>query len=395
MASVRKKRLSDGRIVYQAVWREGAGKNRRQVTKNFDRHSDARVHAAKQAREIEQRRVGSPDRATVAQYLENWLAFLDTQNELSVTTRAGYARYAQLATRELGAIPLDRLTARDLDLAYAKLRSQGGAPRSTVDKAAGATRPLSARSIKHLHVVLHGALETARKWRLISENPCRDASPPSPEKSQVKAFTDEQMQRLLAEASQYDPELYLGIVILLSCGMRRSDLLGLAFDCIDLDNHRISVQRSVVEDKDRKPVLREHGKSAATRRTITIPDVLTGTLRSRKIEILEAAVAWRDYQRDPLLVFPGLRGGLPIPMRWTERLRHLMKRAGVAGASPVHAWRHSCATSAYHGGVSIRDVSSRLGHASTTITMNMYTHATDAGDQAAADHFEGILGSKR
>ena len=91
--------------------------------------------------------------------------------------------------------------------------------------------------------------------------------------------------------------------------MRRSELLGLAFDCVDLDNGRITVRRSVVETTYRKPVLREHGKTESSRRTIAIPAVLTEMLRKHKIKVLEAAVAWRDYQRDPLLVFPGLRGG--------------------------------------------------------------------------------------
>ena len=60
MARIRKKQLSDDRIVYKVIWREGAGKTRRQRTKNFDRHAEARTFAAKMEREVEQRRVGSP-----------------------------------------------------------------------------------------------------------------------------------------------------------------------------------------------------------------------------------------------------------------------------------------------------------------------------------------------
>ena len=154
-------------------------------------------------------------------------------------------------------------------------------------------------------------LETARKWKLVAENVARDASPPSPETSPVRAFTDDQVARLLAEALDYDPELHLGIVILLSGGLRRSELLGLAFDCVDLDARRMVIRRSVVENDAREPILRERGKTKASLRTIAIPEMLTEMLRQRKVELLEAAMAWRDYQREPLLVFPGLRGGLP------------------------------------------------------------------------------------
>ena len=171
MASIRKKHLSDGRIVFQAIWREGAGADRRQRTKNFDRHAEARTFAAKMEREVEQRRVGDPDRATVAEFLENWLGYLDAQDELSVTTRAGYRRYVKLAIRELGEIPLERLRARDLDLAYARLRAQGGAPRSTLAKAAGTTRPLAARSILHLHRVLHSRLRAGAQMEAHRREP--------------------------------------------------------------------------------------------------------------------------------------------------------------------------------------------------------------------------------
>jgi integrase len=394
MASIRRLRLSDDRIVYKVIWREGAGNDRRQRTKNFNRHADARTFEAKMAREVESRRVGDPNRATVAQYLENWLAFLDAQDELSVTTRAGYRRYVKLATHELGGIPLERLTAEDLDRAYAKLKTKGGAPRSSSAKAAGTPRPLAARSILHLHRVLHCAFEQARKWRHIAENPARDASPPSPGKSPVKAFTDEEVNRLLDEALSYDPELHLAIACLLACGMRRSELLGLAFDCVDLDAGRITIRRSVIETTYREPVLRAHGKTESSLRTIAIPAALTEMLRKQKIKVQEAAIAWRDYQREPLLVFPGLHGGPSSPQRLTERLRHLMKRAKVEGPSPVHAWRHTAATALIHAGANIKTVQARLGHASPATTLGLYTHPTEAADQAAADHFEGMLNGR-
>ena len=196
------------------------------------------------------------------------------------------------------------------------------------------------------------------------------------------------------EAERFDPELHLAIACLLACGMRRSELLGLAFDCVDLDLGRITIRRTVVETTYLKPVLREHGKTEASLRTIAIPAALTAMLRKQKIAVQEAAIAWRDYQREPLLVFPGLRGGPSSPQRLTDRLRHLMKRAKVKGPSPVHAWRHTAATALIHAGANIKTVQTRLGHASPAITLSLYTHPTDAADQAAADHFETVL-SKR
>ena len=149
----------------------------------------------------------------------------------------------------------------------------------------GTPRPLAARSILHLHRVLHTAFEQARKWRHVAEVPARDASPPSAGKSPVQAFTDDQVRRLFAEAASYDPELHLAIACLLASGMRRSELLGLAFDCVDLDAGRISIRRTVVETTYLKPALRERSKTKSSLRTIAIPAALTAMLRKRKVEI--------------------------------------------------------------------------------------------------------------
>ena len=114
MASVRKKKLSDDRIIFQAIWREGAGSKRRQRTKNFARHTEARSFAAKMESEVEARRVGHPNRATVAEYLENWLGLPRCAQRALRHHRRRLRRYVKLAIREVGAIPLERLTAQDL-----------------------------------------------------------------------------------------------------------------------------------------------------------------------------------------------------------------------------------------------------------------------------------------
>ena len=246
MASVRKKRLSDDRIVYQAIWREGAGKDRRQRTKNFDsshRCAHLRSQDGARGRAAPRRLSRSRDRRRVSRRTGSPSSI--RSSELSVTTRAGYRALCE--TRHPRAWD-DPARAPHRPGSRPRLRQAQG--RRAAPHARRSPRPRgphvrsSARSILHLHRVLHGAFEQARKWRHIAENPARDASPPSPGKSPVKAFTDDQVNLLLAEATSYDPELHLAIACLLTGGMRRSELLGLAFDCVDLDAGRITIRRS-------------------------------------------------------------------------------------------------------------------------------------------------------
>ena len=80
----------------------------------------------------------------------------------------------------------------------------------------------------HVHRVLSAALQQARKWKMIGENPAKDATAPTPSKSRVKAFTADQVTQLLA-AAERDVETYVITALFLACGLRRSEVLGLAW----------------------------------------------------------------------------------------------------------------------------------------------------------------------
>ena len=220
----------------------------------------------------------------------------------------------------------------------------------------------------HIHRVLHAALERARKWKLIGENPAKDASAPSPQKARVKNFDAGQVEKLLA-AARRDPETYVITALFLACGPRRSEVLGLAFDCVDLDGATLTIRRTVVE-VGHAPVLREQAKTDGSERTIAIPAALVDLLREQKTRVQATALKWgKGYRRDPLFVFPGLAGEPMTPMSLTLRMRQVMRRARVEGLSPCHAWRHTSATALIHAGQNIKTVQARLGHSTPAITM--------------------------
>lgn len=380
MASVRKRRLRGGGLIHQAVWREAGG---RQISKNFSKAADAKAHAA-EMEATERKGVGDPQRHTVERYLKRWLATLNDRGEHSGTTIEGYARCVDLASRFLGALPLAKLTTQDIDHAYAAMLKRGGKVRGKTT-----TRPLTSRTVLNVHRCLHTALEQARRYRLIPENPARDARAPSPRKSRVRALTSDEMQRLLDAAG--DPETYCILGTILACGLRRSELIGLAFDCIDFDAAKLTVARTVVAI-NHQPVVREHAKTETSLRTLALPDELVTMLRDQRARVAENMLAWgRQYRRDPLFVFPGLAGTPMIPSSLTHRLRQVMRRANVKAASPCHAWRHSAATSLLDAGQNIKTVQNRLGHSTPAITLALYVHPVAERDREAADHFGAIL----
>jgi integrase len=181
------------------------------------------------------------------------------------------------------------------------------------------------------------------------------------------------------------------VSLLLVTGLRRSELLGLAWDCVDLDAGTITIRRVVIE-VEREPVLREQPKSDAGWRTIGISGAVADLMRTQKAYVSESALAWgKGYSRDPWFCFPGWGGQPMAPMSMTMRLRKIMRQAGVTGIQPVHGWRHTSATLLIDAGENIKTVQARLGHSTPAITMALYVHPVDERDRAAAERLGALL----
>lgn len=60
----------------------------------------------------------------------------------------------------------------------------------------------------------------------------------------------------------------------------------------------------------------------------------------------------------------------------------------------LHGLRHTSATLLIAQGMDIKTVSSRLGHSSTTVTLNTYTHALKKRDELASDALQEAINIK-
>ncbi len=225
MASFRKNPSKKGTVIWQAVWQEPApgGKTQRR-TKNFDNQKEARAHAQLMEREVERRGIGDPQKHNLERFIKRWLATLEQRGDYSPTTLAAYREHANRVCKLIGHIALERLTPADFDACYGALLRQGGVAKKANPDGSRDPRPLSPRSVLHCHRVMHCAMEQARKWRLLGENPVKDATPPTPGRATPKAFTEGEVARLLEAAG--NRENYVVLSVLLVTGIRRSELLG-------------------------------------------------------------------------------------------------------------------------------------------------------------------------
>jgi integrase len=356
------------------MWRVWLGDRHAQRSRSFASRREAQVHADEMERLYEQRGVVAPAEQTVTEFIARYLHWREQQ--LAKSTLAGYRRNLDYLLRHVGAVPLRRLTPETLDIAYVTLRESGGKD----------DRPLHPRTVLHIHRAAHTAFVQAVKWRLLIVNPAAQATPPKVPPMRAIAPTMEQVERLIAAAGDRDPWPQL-LILAVSTGLRRGELLGLPWRNIDLDAGWLTVEQ-VCEQAGREFGLRPLPKTKRSQRRIGLaPDVCT-MLRAWRARLTEQALKLGLGWREDALVFPDLRDGSVAapyaPDVISGYAASLKRRAALpAGVQALHGLRHRHASSLMH--LPLKLVSDRLGHSSVRITADLYQHGDDAAARQIAD----------
>lgn len=135
---------------------------------------------------------------------------------------------------------------------------------------------MSGRKLFNVHKTLSCALRDAAKAGLIDRDVPENIPRPRKDSKERQALDDDAARRPLYSLDPGDWH-ECALVLCLSCGLRRSEALGLT--AADVGDGSITVRRSLNEDGTPKPP-----KSKAGRRTIPVPDFVDRSLRIRMEE---------------------------------------------------------------------------------------------------------------
>jgi len=235
-------------------------------------------------------------------------------------------------------------------------------------------------------MVIHKALENAVEWGLINRNVADAIKPPTAQRIEMQTWGENETVQFLeaAKATPYYELFYLALFT----GMRRSELLALRWQDIDLILGQVYVSRSLHVLKGSVVVFRSP-KTAAGRRTIALPPsvllVFTEYREKREAENLLLGMPLLDDE----LVFSTL--GKPLlPNTITHAWGKLVRKTGLK-AIRLHDARHTHASLMLKQGVHPKIVQERLGHSSIQITLDTYSHVAPGLQQAAANRFDDII----
>lgn len=326
-------------------------------------------------------------------------------------TAAQARRKAEEFLRQLGGRPMPepgRKTVRDLLEAF--LRSADLRPRTRADYEDVARKhlqPLMPRRLQDIEPldvlgVLHGLPpRTALKvYRLLHrlfgfavqlghrlDNPLDRVPVPRYSPARRKLWSPEEAGRFLEVAREHP----LGPLFLLlaTAGLRISEALSLTWADVDLARGTVTVRRTV--HRVRGAWVYSPPKTRSGQRTVSLPREVTEHLRRTRLAAVQQALRSGSGFSDENLVF-SRDGVTPLHRRHVLRvMRSVCRRAGVPHVG-LHALRHLHASSLLARGVSLPEVSARLGHAKTHITAQVYAHVLNRDDRRLAELAAEALG---
>jgi integrase len=307
-------------------------------------------------------------------FLDDWLASA-AKPRVSERTYAEYAALLRRYVREpLGKIMLSDLRALQIQNLYSQMQERG----------------LSARVVRYTHAVLSSALKQAVRWGMLHRNPAELVQLPKLNRKEMRAMSPEESSRFLAALEN---DRYAALFSLaLSTGMRPEEYLGLRWSDVDSAKATVTVQRALVWRTKGGGWYFTEPKTSRSRRTIPLPAsmilALTEHKRHQSEERLRLGSEWQD---NGLVFTTALGTPLNISNLTAKHFKPALKRAGLPKTIRLYDLRHSCATLLLSAGENPKVVSERLGHASITLTLDVYSHVLPDMQKAATDKLENIL----
>lgn len=336
MASIDKRVSKSGKATYRAQVR---CKGHAPTSATFDRKTDAKKWAADQEADIRQNRhfkYAEAKKHTVGEAIDRYI-----ETVLPLKPKSAPVQEAQLIRwrDEIGGIKLSDLhpprivTVRD---------------RLTQDKVQGGNKRSLGTVNRYLAVFSHVMTVAMKEWGWIDHNPVLAVKKFKEANGRTRYLSDTERAELIEACNESsNPYLFLVVVIAISTGMRKNEILTLTWDNVNLTRG----VAYLFETKNSEPR--------------AVP--LTGLV----LDLLEEHRHKRSNSTTYL--FPSPKGDWPIDIRsaWEAAL----KRAGLTDFK-FHDLRHTAGSYLAMNGATPAEIAEILGH-KTYDMVKRYAHLSD------------------
>ncbi|MEG0944617.1 MAG: tyrosine-type recombinase/integrase [Angelakisella sp.] len=315
----------------------------------------------------------APSKMTVGEWLDIWLA--EYLGSVKPRTLDSYKATANNHIRPaLGAVKLEVLATHQIQTLYNSLQRQ--------------ETPLSPKSIKNLHGVLHKALEQAVDLAYIRFNPAGACKLPRVERTEIKPLDDVAISAFMVASHGHKYEnLYLTTLF---TGMREGEVLGLTWDCVDFKGSTLTINKQLQKERggagEYHLVSPKNGKA----RHITLAPSVLAILKAQRARQAEWKLKLGEMWEQSGLVFTDETGHHLSAQTVYLHFKKLAAEAGYPDAR-FHDLRHSYAVAALQSGIDVKTVQETLGHHTAAFTLDVYGHVTERMKQESANRMEAFI----
>ncbi len=356
MANIEERKTKEGETRYRVLIRL---KGYPTQTATFKRKTDAKLWAQQTEAAIREGRHFKTTEAkkhTLAQLINRYIATALPRKPKSQKKQAGQLAWWK---NQLGSYCLADITPALIAEHRDKLLNE-----NTIrnDKRSPAT------TNRYLAALSHTFTTAVKEYGWIESNPVLKINKPKEPRGRTRFLSEEERKRLLIECQQSEnPYLYLVVVLLLSTGARKMEILGLQWSDIDFIRNVITL----------------HQTKNGERRLLP----LTG----------HALLLMKQHQQNTTIrrlnndwVFPSHDGKKPMDIRTPWEIA--LKRAEITEFR-FHDLRHSAASYLAMNGASMAEIAEVLGH-KTLQMVKRYAHLSEAHTASVvAKMNEKIFGS--
>ncbi|MEH7246441.1 tyrosine-type recombinase/integrase [Neobacillus niacini] len=237
--------------------------------------------------------------------------------------------------------------------------------------------------------ILSGVLNKAVERKLIKDTPLVGIELPKQDEYEFNVWNKEQINKFLkigeTTYAKYAKH-YITILIALMTGLRKGEILALMWDNVDLDRKIIFVDKILDEDNQ----IQFRTKTATSKRSVTIPEILVKHLKEHKIK-QDIELKKHNHKNENNLVICTLRGKPVYGCNLNRLLKNICEKYDLPYLR-FHDLRHTHATTLIADDVHFKIVQKRLGHKKSKTTLDTYSHVLPEMQQIAADKLDHLFG---
>ena len=202
-------------------------------------------------------------------------------------------------------------------------------------------------------------------------SPMDKVEPPRAKQKEASYYRPDELKRLYALVEGHSLELCVKLAG--SLGMRREEICGLKWECIDYRRQLLLIREA--RTAFGATIVQKETKTRSSVRTLYLSDDLASLLRGEQERQEELYRSGKLKEPSQFVVLD--HKGLPYsPNALSLAFTRFVKKNNLPRVT-LHGLRHSFATVASFQGVPLFDIGKALGHATPATTGKIYTHLVD------------------